>query len=145
MCFAVRSEGSTTVMFVIQLVAEDQFPGTKPIRNTMRNRKVVKPHDHEVQKVDDHYLWEAWVREGTDNTADALFYKADTTFNFAHVLRSGGCVERKHRKVVANLVEFIIHEDCGGCEARSGIYTDDTLEEVSKFWGSPGGDVFNRN
>ncbi len=132
-------------MFVIQLVAEDQFPGTKPIRNTMRDRKVVKPHDHEVKEVDDLYLWEAWIREGTDNPTDALFYEASTTFNFAHVLQSCRCVERKHRKVVANLVEFITHEDCIGCEARPGIDTNDTLEEVSKFWGSPGGDVFNRN
>ena len=71
----------------------------------MGDGKVVKPHDHEVKKVDYHYLGETWIREGADNASNSFFDEANTTFNFTQML----CVEGKHWKVVANLGEFIVH------------------------------------
>ncbi len=132
-------------MFVIQFMAEDQFSGTKPTRNTMGDWKVVKPHDHEVKKVDVHHLGETWIWEGTDNATNAFFDLANTTFNFSHVLSSRGCVEGKHWKVIANLGGFVIHEYCVDCEAHPGIDANYALKKGSKFWGSPGGGMFNRN
>ena len=49
MNFTIRTEQSTTMLFVSKFVAEDDPARAVLCRNAIRNGKVIEPHDHIVE------------------------------------------------------------------------------------------------
>jgi len=49
MNFTIGTEQSTTMLFVSEFVVEDDLARAVLCRNTIRNGKVIEPHDHIVE------------------------------------------------------------------------------------------------
>ena len=63
MGFAVGADWGFTVLFVVKVVMDDDFPGTKLGGDARGRREIVEPHNNKVEKLDEHKGGKILVRK----------------------------------------------------------------------------------
>lgn len=85
MNFTVCAKFGTAVQGGIQAVAFEEFVGTPLLGYSILSWKVVQPHHHKVQELNQYPIGEVAVWVGVDNGMSTFFDNSNFALNFSNV------------------------------------------------------------
>ena len=131
MHLTVRTEHSTTIMFVVKSTAEDDLTGA-PASTGVAGGEVVQPHSNEMEEMNHNLLGQMGVGKGADNATRSFLDDADATFDLADVFGSRQRIKVHQRDMIADLFKLVVHQEDLNPEPGLVIHPNDAIEERSK-------------
>ena len=86
--FAIKSKRGKAMAFYIQLIMLKNLARAESVRDTIRCREIIEPHNHMMKKIDEHNSRDLSIRKSADDVATMLLDNPDPAFNFTNVFRS---------------------------------------------------------
>jgi len=121
------------VLFIVELVAKDDFTRAEAIRDTILCGEIIQPHDNMMKQMHEHDLRETSVWQGTENTPATLLDNPDPALNVADMLRCSGSIDNGVGGVISNLVELIVHQYSLNSETGTSVNCHDSLKEETEL------------
>jgi hypothetical protein len=109
MVFAVGTEWGFTVLFVVEAVTDDEFPGTKLGGDARGRSEIVEPHNNKVEKLDEHEGGKILVRKSTENAACSFLDDPNPPFNLSNVSCRSRGIHVNSSDVVTYFLKFVVH------------------------------------